>query len=197
MSLKLYSDPLSLFTAKVRIALAEKDAAYERIEVPFSRADGYEPKHPEVLRLNPKAQVPVLVNDEAGERAHCRMRELHSDEVFFPHGLTLIRGVFYADAADRLESPAITEARGAIAGHYAELDEIIAERDWIGGKFMTAADIAYRLTTLFASSLGAAPDASHTAFAAWLARIDAVPSARQEIAEIASYIGSMARYSTA
>jgi glutathione S-transferase len=30
--------------------------------VPFDDALGYEPKHPEVLRINPKRQVPVLVH---------------------------------------------------------------------------------------------------------------------------------------
>ena len=33
----LYSGPLSLFTAKVRIALAEKGIDYNRIEVAFGR----------------------------------------------------------------------------------------------------------------------------------------------------------------
>jgi hypothetical protein len=57
--MKLYSGPLSLFTAKVRIALDEKGVAYEKVDVPFSRTKGYEPKHPDVLAINPKGQVPV------------------------------------------------------------------------------------------------------------------------------------------
>ena len=61
--MKLYSGPLSLFTAKVRIALDEKRIGYERIDVPFSRTKGYEPKHPDVLAINPKAQVPVIVDE--------------------------------------------------------------------------------------------------------------------------------------
>ena len=59
--MKLYSGPLSLFTAKVRIALAEKELDYERIEVGWSLADRYRPHHPDVVALNPKAEVPVLV----------------------------------------------------------------------------------------------------------------------------------------
>lgn len=39
--MKLYSGPLSLFTAKVRIALAEKGLPYERIEVGWSRRDRF------------------------------------------------------------------------------------------------------------------------------------------------------------
>ena len=46
--MKLYSGPLSLFTAKVRIALAEKGLAYERIEVDWKPRDRYLPHHPEV-----------------------------------------------------------------------------------------------------------------------------------------------------
>ena len=222
MSLTLYSGPLSLFTAKVRIALAEKQIEYERVEVPFSRADGYEPKHPEVLRLNPKAQVPVLVDadedvvlwdstviveylDERfpfppllpadpAERARCRMLELHADEVFFPHVMTLIRGVFYGDAKASREDPAVLSARLAIAEHYAALDALLAEpgggREWLGGKSMTAADVGYRLVALFASSLGAAPDSSLEALGAWIARIDAVPSVGNELREIMSYVAT-------
>ncbi len=59
----LYSGPMSLFTGKVRIALDEKGLDYELVSVPFSRA-GYEPKHPKVLELNPKRQVPVLVDGD-------------------------------------------------------------------------------------------------------------------------------------
>ena len=57
----LYSGPMSLFTGKVRIALDEKGLDYELVAVPFSPT-GSQPKHPKVLELNPKAQVPVLVD---------------------------------------------------------------------------------------------------------------------------------------
>ena len=60
--MQLYSGSLSLFTAKVRIALDEKGVPYERIEVGWSLERRYEPHHPEVVRLNPKRQVPVLVD---------------------------------------------------------------------------------------------------------------------------------------
>ena len=127
--MKLYSGPLSLFTAKVRIALEEKELRYERVDVPFSRRSGYEPKHPDVVALNPKAQVPVLVDDDVTlydstvileyledrhpdpplypkdpvERARCRQLELAADEVLFPHVFALIREVFY--------TPAVTSRR--------------------------------------------------------------------------------------
>ena len=61
--IKLYSGPLSMFGAKVEIALREKGADFDLEMVAFSQARGYDPRHPEVLRVNPKRQVPVLIDD--------------------------------------------------------------------------------------------------------------------------------------
>jgi glutathione S-transferase len=64
--MKLYSGPLSLYSRKVEIALAEKGLfdACEREMVPFNQQIGYQPKHPAVLAANPKGQVPVLVDGD-------------------------------------------------------------------------------------------------------------------------------------
>src|SRR5438552_16500410 len=121
---KLYSGPLSLFTGKVRVALDEKALAHEIVSVPFGRAMGYQPKHPDVLALNPKAQVPVLVDGDlalydstvileyledrypspplyprdVAERARCRQAEAAADEILFPSVFELITEVFYKPA---------------------------------------------------------------------------------------------------
>lgn len=210
--MKLYSGPLSLFTAKVRIALAEKGIPYERIEVPFSRGRGYQPKHPEVLAHNPKAQVPVLVDGdlvlydstviveyldervpdppllprEARARARCRLRELHADEVLFPH----VRGVFYTPAPER-DAAQIAEARAAIHAIYAELDRELARRSWLGGDAFGAADLAYALTLSFAAQLGAPIPAELERLDAWLARSAARPSVARELAEMAKYAAEL------
>lgn len=42
-----------MFGAKVQIAALEKDVDFELVMVPFTKDDTYEPKHPEVLRVNP------------------------------------------------------------------------------------------------------------------------------------------------
>ena len=65
--MKLYSGPLSLFTSKVRIALDEKRLDYERVEVGWSLEHRYLPHHPDVVALNPKRQVPVLVDGDVVE----------------------------------------------------------------------------------------------------------------------------------
>jgi glutathione S-transferase len=108
--MKLYSGPLSMFGAKAEIALREKGLDFDLVMVPFDPARGYEPKHPEVRRINPKSQVPVLVDGELEifdstqifeyledrhpvpplwphdpvARARARLLELRSDEVYSP-----------------------------------------------------------------------------------------------------------------
>ena len=53
-----------MFGAKVQIALIEKAIDFQLVMVPYDRDRGYEPKHPEVLRVNPKRQVPVLIDGD-------------------------------------------------------------------------------------------------------------------------------------
>jgi glutathione S-transferase len=60
--LTIYSGPLSMFGAKVEIAAREKELDFDLVMVPYDSKVGYSPKHPEVLRINPKKQVPVLVH---------------------------------------------------------------------------------------------------------------------------------------
>jgi glutathione S-transferase len=108
--MRLYSGPLSVFSAKAEIALREKGVPFELIMVRFDRVTHYEPKHPEVVRINPKGQVPVLVDgaveifdstqileylehrcptpplwpDAVPARAEARLLELKSDELLCP-----------------------------------------------------------------------------------------------------------------
>ena len=51
-----------MFGATVQIAALEKCLGGELIMAPFSMKLVYQPKHPEVLRINPKRQMPVLVH---------------------------------------------------------------------------------------------------------------------------------------
>lgn len=60
--MRLYSGPLSMFGAKTEIAALEKGLPVEVVMVAFDMNRLYEPKHPEVARINPKQQVPVLIH---------------------------------------------------------------------------------------------------------------------------------------
>jgi glutathione S-transferase len=63
MTIRLYSGPLSMFGAKAEIAALEKGLDVEVVMVPFDVDDRYWPLHPDVARINPKQQVPVLIDD--------------------------------------------------------------------------------------------------------------------------------------
>lgn len=120
--MKLYTGPLSLFSAKVRIALEEKGLDADPVSVGWSLENRYRPHHPDVMALNPKAQVPVLVDGDTvvtdstlileyleerqpepplmpsglAERARCRGLEAWADEILFPAVWDLIEEVFYS-----------------------------------------------------------------------------------------------------
>jgi glutathione S-transferase len=53
-----------MFGAKVQIATLEKGLDFDLVMVEYGSQRGYDPKHPDVLRINPKRQVPVLVQGD-------------------------------------------------------------------------------------------------------------------------------------
>jgi glutathione S-transferase len=214
--MRLYSGPLSLFTAKVRIALAEKGLAYERVEVGWSLARRYEPHHPDVVALNPKRQVPVLVDGDlavydstlifeyledrypeprlhpAGPaaRARCRQLEAAADEILFPHVWTLIDNGFYpAGAAGRNEA-ALASARTAIARYCDEREKDLADRAWLCGEF-SVADVGNFVFLHVAGTLGAPAGPEHERVRGWLARCLARPAVAQDVAEMNAFVAKL------
>ena len=214
--MKLYSGPLSLFTAKVRIALDEKNLACERIDVDWTPEKRYSPHHPEVLRLNPKAQVPVLVDGDVvvtdstqifeyleerapspalyprgiAERARCRRLEAWADEIVFPPVFTLVEQLFYPPGAGGRDPAKLAGARAAYAEGLAVLERELAGRPWLCGDF-TVADIAVFIFVRTAATLGAKPEPAHPAVAAWLERTLARPAVRREVDEMSRFIRAL------
>jgi glutathione S-transferase len=209
----LHSGPLSLFARKVEIALREKGLPFERVMVPFNQTTGYDPKHPEVVALNPKKQVPVLSDcglvlydstiileylDEAypqpplypgtpAERARCRLDELFADEIM----IQALRPLMHRTApptADRSlraaqEADALI-AEDVLAGHYAVLDERLAGRAFFG-PMLSAADIALFMSLLFARRLGGPSFAGHRDLSGWFSLLMERPAFGAVAAEIA------------
>lgn len=205
--MKLYSGPLSLFTAKVRVALAEKGLPYERIEVGWNRRDRYLPHHPDVVAINPKAQVPCLVDgdvtlydstlileyledrypepplmprDPAG-RARSRLLELEADEVLFPHLWTLIDTRFYPGG-----DPA--QGEDAVAGvrdYHARLALSLGQRQFLSGDFGIA-DIGNFIMLSVCGLLGAPVGSETPTLAAWMARVAERPTVAAEMAALSS-----------
>jgi len=203
--MKLYSGPLSLFTAKVRIALDEKSLPYQRVEVGWSLRDRYLPHHPDVVAYNPKRQVPVLVDGDVVvtdstlileyledrypdpplaprdpiARARCRQLEAAADELLFPPIWDLIEGVFYAAAGGGAAAERVEAARQSLAEQVAQLDKELAGRAWLCGEF-SVADIGTVVMLNAAAALGAPPDASLGHVGAWLARTRERPAVKRE-----------------
>jgi glutathione S-transferase len=204
--MKLYSGPLSMFGAKAEIAAREKQLDVELVMVPFEMRTLYQPKHPEVLRINPKRQVPVLIDGdleifdstqifeyfetlrpepalwpaEPKARARARLLEHKSDEVYFPPIVRLM------GLQDRPDDPAAVEARAAALACYDEMERTVGDRDWLAGSY-SYADIAFYMAQLFGARMGAPMDGRHPRLLAWRDRM----SARPAVARVA---GAMGRY---
>jgi glutathione S-transferase len=187
---KLYSGPLSMFSAKVQIALHEKGIDFELIMVPFSLATRYEPRHPEVVRINPKRQIPVLIDGELElfdstqileyledlkpepalwptdikQRAKARQLEHMSDEVLFPHVVQLM------SRARSGEATPMDADTAAILAYYKQMNEVLMRQDYLAGNF-SYADIALYMAHYFALFLGAPTPSEHTRFIDWQRRV--------------------------
>jgi glutathione S-transferase len=209
----LYSGPLSLFSRKVEIALREKGLSFERIMVPFNQTTGYDPKHPEVMALNPKGQVPVLTDcglvlydstiiidylDEAypqvplypsspAERARCRLDELYADEIMFAALRPLMHRTSppTSDQMRRMAQEADAMiAEATLSRHYAVLDERLAGREFFSEN-LSVADIALFMDVLFSLRLGGPPLAGFDGLAAWYERLSKRPAFALVAAEMA------------
>ncbi len=206
--MKLYSGPLSMFGAKAEIAVLEKGVACEREFVPFSLATLYQPPHPAVQRINPKLQVPVLIDGDVElfdstqifeyledrvpdpplwprdprARARARLLELKSDEVFFPNVVSLMP----QNRAQAGEQRAAA-ASAAIRAYYDDIERLLTDREFLAGPY-TYADIAFFMAQTFARFIGEAPGAGHHHLDAWRARVRERPAVRQVVGPMVDYL---------
>jgi glutathione S-transferase len=210
--MRLYTGPLSMFGAKAEIALREKGLDFERIMVPFVQGDGYEPKHPEVVRVNPKRQVPVLIHGEVevfdstqifeyledafpvpplwpgspAERAEARQLELKSDEVFFPHIIKLM------GLEDTPDDPAAVSARDAASRFYDEMNARLESRAFLAGDF-SYADIAFFMAQLFGERKGAIMTSATPRLLDWRIRMLERRPVRKVAGAMAAWLASQGR----
>jgi len=213
MKTTIFSGPLSLFGAKAQIAAREKGIDFELVMVPFDRDDNYLPKHPEVLRVNPKAQVPVLIDEtvelfdstqifeyledrypepplwprEVAARARARQLELKSDETFFiPHVYRLF------GLQDAMQSEPARAACAAIANFYAQMDTLLAKADYLAGPY-SYADIAFYMACVFADRKGAGMTDDTPRLLAWRSRVGERPAVRAVVDPMMAFLASQGR----
>ena len=204
--MQLYSGPLSMFGAKAEIAAREKGIDFDLVMVPFEMKRLYEPKHPEVLRINPKRQVPVLIDGDLElfdstqifeyletlkpdpalwpadlkARARARLLEHKSDEVYFPHVIRL------------MSDPKAPGAHEAAGRFYDEMERTLGDRDWLAGGY-SYADIAFYMAQLFGERMGAPMGEAHPRLLAWRERMGERPAVRRVAGAMGRYLLSIGR----
>ncbi len=199
-----------MFGAKVEIAAHEKGIDFELVMVPFSQQRGYEPRHPDVLRINPKRQVPVLIDGaleivdstqifeyfedlkpapalwpaHLAARAVARQLEHGSDEVYFPHVVRLM------GLEDTPDDPAARAARAEAAQYYRRMEHVLADREFLAGTY-SFADIAFYMAQLFGARKGAPMTEETPNLLAWRERMTARPAVRKVAGAMAVYLMSI------
>jgi glutathione S-transferase len=201
-----------MFGAKVEIAAREKGVDFELVMVPFDPERGYDPKHPQVLRINPKRQVPVLIDGDLelfdstqifeyledikpepalwpkqpARRALARQLEHKSDEIYFPH---IIRLMGLEKTPD---DPAAVAAREAAAQYYREMERLLADQEYLAGDY-SFADIAFYMAQLFGARKGAPMTGETPYLLAWRERMTARPAVAKVAGAMAAYLASIDR----
>lgn len=208
----LYSGPLSMFGAKAEIAALEKGLDVQLVMVAYESTAGYSPKHPEVLSINPKQQVPVLVHGDLEifdstqifeyledlvpepalwprgpqARARARLLEHESDEVYFPHVIRLM------GLQDQLQGDAAQAAIAAATRYYMLQEKRLSSNDWLAGVY-SFADIAFYMAALFGERQGAPITGATPRLLAWRDRMSARPTVRKVAGAMAIWLAAVGR----
>jgi len=208
----LYSGPLSMFGAKAQIAALEKGLDFDLIMVAYDSHLGYSPKHPEVLRINPKGQVPVLVHDrleifdstqifeyledlqqtpalwpyDIGDRARARRLEHQSDEVYFPHIIRLM------GLQENLDDAIAISSIAAATAYYAEMEKLLTTSAWLAGNY-SFADIAFYMASLFGERQSAPISAATPKLLDWRVRMTQRPAVMSVVSAMANWLHAAAR----
>ena len=203
--MKLWSGLLSPFSAKVRIALAEKKLDYETLEVPWSRKTKWGPKPPEFLAASPRGEVPVLIDDDAtvfdstrileyledrfsqpplfpaqaAERALCRQLEEEADESMKLHVTPLVQELFTETDENVRDLARVSAAKEGLEHYFDGLEARLEGREHLCGSFGVA-DIAAFMVVGFAANFGVAPAERHANVRRWFETVRARPTVARE-----------------
>ena len=206
--MKLYDNPLSPYAMKVRMILYEKGIDFEKHEV-HTHAQAEELK-----KLNPRAEVPALVDGDAvifdskviGEyleetrpepplvpkdavgRAHCRLIELYCDTEVDAVLLALSLFKFFRTEMAQSHPEHMAKAEAAVRGHWAAIDRRLAGGDFLLGD-LSRADLALAPHVGAAAFMGVPPGEDTPALAAWHARMNERESVSRTMQEAMASIG--------
>ena len=199
--LRLYHQPLCPFSRKIRLVLREKNLVAELTEVaPWDR-------EPEFLKLNPAAEVPVLVVDEtvvADSAAIADyLNETHPEPDLLGRSQAqrneVRRLVGWFDVKFRREvtdllwgekllrrlkrngvpsSEALRAGAANIRGHLAYIGYLYEDRRWLAGDDLSLADLAAAAHLSALDYLGDVPWEASAGARDWYAKVKSRPSFR-------------------
>jgi glutathione S-transferase len=201
-----------MFGAKAQIAAMEKGLDFELVMVAYDSQLGYSPKHPEVLRINPKRQVPVLVHGDLemfdstqifeyledlqpapplwprdlSSRARARRLEHQSDEVYFPHIIRLM------SLQNNLGDTVAVASIEAATAYYAEMDTLLTNNEWLAGSY-SFADIAFYMAALFGERQNAPMTGATPKLLEWRRRMTQRPAVRSVVSAMANWLQTAGR----
>jgi glutathione S-transferase len=164
------------------------------------------------LRINPKRQVPVLIDGDVelfdstqifeyledrvpvpplwpagvAERARARLLEHKSDEVFFPHVIRLM------GLQHDMQGAAAVAACTACARFYDDLESTLPGRDFLAGLY-SYADIAFYMAHVFAHRKGAGMTPATPRLVAWRDRVGARPAVHQVVGPMMDFLAAQGR----
>ena len=206
---KVYEHPLSPYAQKVKIALREKGVSFD-LALPgglgAGGADG------EFLTANPRAEVPVLIDDAtaifdstiileyiedcwpqppllpagAGERARVRMLEEIMDTHYEAINWALGEVGWFRRAEGELAGALRANAARQTRGFHAWLERELGARAWFNGDYFGWGDLAVVPFVAASAGLGNAPE-SGSKLAAWLDRVLTRPSVAKTVGEARAF----------
>jgi glutathione S-transferase/RNA polymerase-associated protein len=201
--IQLYDNPLSPYARKVRLALYEKGLDFEKHEIHTKS------QRDELLRVNPRAEVPAIVDGDAVvydsslicayledrypdkpllpadpvERARCRRLEKLSDGAIDAAGI-LVFVTKMARAELEQQFPELSgKVANAVAGVYGVLERELAGREFLACDSFSIAEAAIVPHITAMAFLGSAVGASHPNLSGWLERMTQRASVQRDTAD--------------
>ncbi len=203
---RLYPYPLSPFSRKVRLVLAEKRIEVELVEVRYWEPD------PDFLRRNPAGQVPVLRmggRTLADSTAICEwLEETVPNPPLLPRDADAryevrrlcawFDGKFHNEVTRRLmgervfkklmgggvpDSQAVKAGSRDIKTHLAYMEHLLETRRWLGGNEMTLADFAAAAQLSCLDYVSDVPWDRFETVHDWYAKIKSRPAFRSLLAD--------------
>jgi len=189
--LKLYDYPISGNCYKIRLLLAMLGCDYQRVPVDILKGESVTPGY---LKLNPRGQIPLLVDGETviwdSMAILVYLARRYGDETWLPSDVLgetrvmqwlavseneLLYGLARARAVKRLKRPfnleqCQMEGRTGLA----VLESRLGDNDWLAAGHVTIADIACYPYVLLAPE-GEVSLESYPAVCAWLERTKGLP----------------------